>query len=1078
MQKRGILAFLILITLIVAPATYISGINRSTNGTVMLVVPDNSNAKVPIFNTHVSTTAIKTQTLTLSYQIKVLFDDSHSPKYDSSDMSEFLNDLVNEYNVTVDVHSSGEINSTVLEGYDVLIIPGPQSTYTEEEGTAIKNFIANGGVVLIMGLAYYKTTFDPDYLANITDEYGVFWYDAEVKDKTNYDYGYYNPIIHVWKNNTVSNFVSNDSSWEVEAASTTALNITGVNDSTKTIYIVGTGDDDTYIEFRNGTQKTWGYNTYVFAAVDLTSGGRLFITGSSAMFRSDLVYYYLDTKWNTRDFAMRVFHWLLAEGLEIVSYEVPTDPIISGQIAYLNVTIKNNNATAVDNVHLGIEFEGDTLELINSTNDVNVGSLNSGEEKTFTWAVRATGTGVVKVVFDVWADDILGFSRTASVNTLGLELSAWAEPEFIVLSNWNYTELTVNVTNPITSGTTANNINVTLTLEEGLYTNGTNKYHIDSLAAGETKLIKWKINASTTKGIHPFILVDLECENMGTASTSVQIGVYTDKYILFDQGHDQYWKVDDFSQWIDLLKRWFNGNVRINNGTFEENVVLNASLIIIPDIGDNITVAEQKILRDFLENHSGNLWIMGYRKKYFESWQVGVYDNITGEYGIRWYDDQIYDDEHNVEGSSSLPILYEFADNPVAIALTFGVDAVKMPSSNSLNVTDPAVPVVLGNPTSYAENETGDRHLNGTDIVAVAAVEILGGGKIFATGSTTMYIDSYGNLEYHEVFVNKTLMWFFYTGNVAPQVEITSPVDDSWLNTRSFDVMWSVSEDYKVWKQEVWLDAGAGYSKVADLGSEERTYHFDLPADGMYKIKIVAYDWAGLSSYHEITVYVDTEAPTVSFVNIANNTWMNTRTFVINWTIDDAMASYGSIALIELYINGELEESWPSMIDGANITVNSDGTYNITVLVMDTANHIGKATIFVNVDTAAPTVDITAPANGTIYELDGSVNVTVNWTVSDNMVIDKVELYLNDTKKHTAEEAGSYTLEITSEGVYYIKVVAYDAAGNKAEDEIMIIVKAKAAPPGIPMEYAAAAAIAIIAIIGVIVYFMKFKPKE
>ena len=1068
MQKKSFLALAILSILVIAPTTYILGVMNSTNNTVIKVTQQANNGPFSHTNPLVPPTILKTQGSTLPFQIKVLFDESHGQYYDSSKLSDFLDDLENEFGFNVTVHSSGEINSTVLDSYDLLIITNPsrypEYNYTESEVQAIKEFLENGGSLFILAEYYYY--FNPYNIENITKDYGILWLDDSVYDDTNNNGNNYNPLIHTWKTD-VGKFVSNNGASQVEYSGT-ALNVTGTNDTTKTIYIVGTGDDDSYLKYE--LSITDG-DIVCFAAVDLTRGGRIFASGGSKI----LATFYSD--YDNRNFALKVIHWLTAEGLEIVSYEIPGTALISGQTAYLTITIRNNNATVAQNVHVGIEIEG-ALELLNASNDVLIGDLGAGDEKNISWYVKATGTSDARVIFKVWSDNLPGFSQAATFNTLGLELNAWAEPEFIVLSDWNYTELTVNVTNPVSSGTTATNINVTLTLGEGLYTNGTNKYHIDSLAAGETKLIKWKINASTTKGIHPSILVDLECENMGTASTSVQIDVYTDKYILFDQGHDQYWKVDDFSQWIDLLKRWFNGNVRINNGTFEENVVLNASLIIIPDIGDNITVAEQKILRDFLENHSGNLWIMGYRKKYFESWQVGVYDNITGEYGIRWYDDQIYDDEHNVGGSSDLPILYEFADNPVAIALTFGVDAVKMSSSNSLNVTDPAVPVVLGNPTSYAENETDDRHLNGTDIVAVAAVEILGGGKIFATGSTTMYIDSYGNLEYHEVFVNKTLMWFFYTGNVAPQVEITSPVDDSWLNTRSFDVMWSVSEDYKVWKQEVWLDAGAGYSKVADLGSEERTYHFDLPADGMYKIKIIAYDWAGLSSYHEITVYVDTEAPTVSFVNIVNNTWMNTRTFVINWTIDDAMASYGSIALIELYINGELEESWPGMVDGANITVNSDGTYNITVLVMDTANYIGKATIFVNVDTAAPTVDITAPANGTIYELDGSVNVTVNWTVSDNMVIDKVELYLNDTKKHTAEEAGSYTLEITSEGVYYIKVVAYDAAGNKAEDEIMIIVKAKAAPPGIPMEYAAAAAIVIIAIIGVIVYFMKFKPKE
>lgn len=85
-------------------------------------------------------------------------------------------------------------------------------------------------------------------------------------------------------------------------------------------------------------------------------------------------------------------------------------------------------------------------------------------------------------------------------------------------------------------------------------------------------------------------------------------------------------------------------------------------------------------------------------------------------------------------------------------------------------------------------------------------------------------------------------------------------------------------------------------------------------------------------------------------------------------------------------------------------------------------------------DTTAPTVDITAPANGATV----MGNVTVTIQAQDDTAVARVELFANGNLATTLTAAPyTYTWDVSglAAGQYSLRAVAYDAAGNTAADD-------------------------------------------
>jgi len=97
----------------------------------------------------------------------VLFDQTHGTD-DIAQYSIWVANLI-ERGYVVETHMTGPITSTILERYDVLVIPEAHSSYFSDEILAIQNFVIDGGGLLVIGDDF------PAAYTDLTSFAGIAW---------------------------------------------------------------------------------------------------------------------------------------------------------------------------------------------------------------------------------------------------------------------------------------------------------------------------------------------------------------------------------------------------------------------------------------------------------------------------------------------------------------------------------------------------------------------------------------------------------------------------------------------------------------------------------------------------------------------------------------------------------------------------------------------------------------------------------------------------------------------------------------------------------------------------------------
>ncbi len=118
-------------------------------------------------------------------------------------------------------------------------------------------------------------------------------------------------------------------------------------------------------------------------------------------------------------------------------------------------------------------------------------------------------------------------------------------------------------------------------------------------------------------------------------------------------------------------------------------------------------------------------------------------------------------------------------------------------------------------------------------------------------------------------------------------------------------------------------------------------------------------------------------------------------------------------------------------------TADLDGLYSLRLSVVDHSMALRETTIQVTVDNISPTLDLTYPVNGSVYELGYDEWVNVNAEVNDYSVA-RVEFYADDGPEPFAvRDIAPFNVNwtIQSLGTHTFRVKAVDAAGNVTESE-------------------------------------------
>jgi len=976
--------------------------------------------------------------MTLPFEMNVFIDDRYA-YVDYQKMTSLINDLETIYGFTIVSAKRDGISSynfSYLSQFDLFALPNPSyGNLSAEEIQAIIDYINNTkGVAMIMGDK--DRYINIDTLNNITSPFGVEFLYGNVTDETNYNYSYENPIAHVWANTLMAKRLGNNGTYQIKMGTSTSLNVSNssLNGTKVWINVLAIGDDDT--KFNN---TIWGNNvTYLIHIAPVKGKGGAIISGATSLIRDQ--YWY--PMYNNRDFILRCVNSSLERDLIIVSYDVPKEGVVYGEVVYINMTIKNNESYDITDIHAGIEFTG-AVELLNASNYVNISLLGPGETYNVTFALRAAGASTVVLELKTWSDNttIVGYQIRETFETIQLLVDSSMNPEYVVLTDYNEAILIINVTNP-SSTQNATNVNITITPTPTYgtitTTNTTWYYNISVLENGTSKIVKWILQASGfTRGDTVYITINVTSDNFGTTTSRTKLLVFTEKFVIFDNYHTGYFSATKMSGLISMANTIFNYNVYLCNTTLDSNLLGNATLLIIPDIETNFTESEFGLIKDYLDN-GGGLLIMGNIQTdgytYFPDWQMDAYNNITGRFGIQWNMGEAMDDTNNFMGKPWQINLTSsaFGTGPIATSLLHGSSYVLYISGTFLNISDGAEVILHGNPgTTYAVDPDGNNlNLSAEDIILMAGLyNETTGTKIIAIGSSKIFYDGWPyplNYE-NNILLRRTLQWFrYYPDTVAPSISITSPADGEWFTTSTVTIFWTGSDDNYLEYYEVYKNN----SLVAHLDASVNSIDLTL-ADGHWIVTVKGIDWAGNEASDSITIHVDTTSPQVSITSPSNDTWVNTSHVTIEWTASDATG----LSKVEVYVDGQLNQTLSPT--ATSVTVNlSDGTHVIKVVVYDNVDNTAEDEIYVHVDTAPPVISITSPANGTWFNTG---TVTIVWSITEEN-LDRVEVYVDGSLVSTVSPGrNNVTLPLT-DGLRIIEVRAYDKAGNVDSDTVGVYV--------------------------------------
>lgn len=189
----------------------------------------------------------------------------------------------------------------------------------------------------------------------------------------------------------------------------------------------------------------------------------------------------------------------------------------------------------------------------------------------------------------------------------------------------------------------------------------------------------------------------------------------------------------------------------------------------------------------------------------------------------------------------------------------------------------------------------------------------------------------------------------------------------------------------------------------------------------------------------EITI-TDLNLPEIKITHPEDNHIQNTTDITIRGTAKD---NVGLLRIEVSYDNKTwlIAEGLQEWICEFNLT---DGYYIIKARAIDITGNINISTVRVIIDTTAPSINITSPKDGDIFN---AKNITVTGKTEKN-----VKLYVNKEMANVSED-GNFTANIIlkNEGENIILVIAEDSAGNKAEVRIVVILDTT--PPEITVSH-------------------------
>lgn len=263
--------------------------------------PGPSNVTQPSNQTmNQTTTVTENQTQIIVKVVRVLIDASHDQYYNDQKLSGLMTRIKDELGWLVDVNHQESLSKELLSKYDVLIITNPGEDITEQEAQAVKEWVREGGGLLITGdwyrYVYYKS------LNRITEEFGIKFNPDELMDDDKNTGRSYFPLIGEFNfDHPATRFLNEDSQLYYNGGT---LDISG-----NAVWIVRGYPTSYAVDSSGKVTKEKGSKPVVAAAVEVENG-RIVAYGSSKSLSDDYYGKYIESNW---PFLKGVLLWLAGE---------------------------------------------------------------------------------------------------------------------------------------------------------------------------------------------------------------------------------------------------------------------------------------------------------------------------------------------------------------------------------------------------------------------------------------------------------------------------------------------------------------------------------------------------------------------------------------------------------------------------------------------------------------------------------------------------------------------------------------------------------------------------------------------
>ncbi len=254
--------------------------------------------------------------------------------------------------------------------------------------------------------------------------------------------------------------------------------------------------------------------------------------------------------------------------------------------------------------------------------------------------------------------------------------------------------------------------------------------------------------------------------------------------------------------------------------------------------------------------------------------------------------------------------------------------------------------------------------------------------------------------------------------NTPPDVIISSPTNNTYLNTPSITVIGNASDSIS------WVESVSVNGIITNLTDNSYTVSNINLTEGANIINATATDAGGNTGNTSVTVILDTIPPQISLNPVPSIT--NNPNIAITGSVSDANP------ITSFVINGN-----PVILTNNTFTTTLnllEGNNTITIVATDSAGNTGSASTTILLDTAPPVVTISSPVNNTTLN---TPSITVTGTASDTLSgLSSVSVNGINTQI-TGETYTVSNIQLT-EGSNTITATASDKAGNTATSSITV----------------------------------------